>query len=100
MAEGAEGQGYGLLRSGLFGGVSCVEDGFAAERLDLATEAAEALFAAGGDYEVCAALGERDGGGPADSGTGSRDEGGFSGEGDEGGVGLHHALGGSPKFGC
>ncbi len=78
---------------GFFGGVSGLEDGFGAERLYLATELAEALFAAGGDYKVCALVGERDGGGPADSCAGSGDEGGLSGEGDGGWVGLRHALG-------
>ncbi len=89
-----------MLRSGLFGGVSGVEDGFGAEGLDLIAEAAEALFAASGDYEICALLCERDGGGPADSCACSGDEGSFSGEADGGWVGLRHARGGSPKFGC
>ena len=91
MAEGVEGEDGGLVRGGLYGGVSGVVDGFASEGFDLGAEVAEAVFAAGGDDEVCPMLSEGDGGGVADARTGSGDEGYLVAEGDGDGL-LRHAC--------
>ena len=97
MSEGREGEGGGLMRGGFERGVSGVEDGFAAERLNLGAEVAETAFAAGGDDEIRTMLGQDEGGSVADAGAGSGDEGYFVGEGDGGGW---HDLRRLPEGGC
>lgn len=81
MAEFGDGESGCLAGGGVVGGVACVKGGAGAEGFDLIDEAAEAVFAAGGDDDVSAVLRERESGGTADAGAGSGDDGGFVGEG-------------------
>lgn len=72
MFDGEVGGGEG---SGFEGGVSGVDVSLGAEIGALPGNFSEAVFAAGGEDEASAVLGEEEGGGSADAGGGSGDEG-------------------------
>src|SRR5665213_178551 len=97
MTEGGDGERDGLLCSAFFGGVSGIEDSFCAEGFDLCAKLEEALSAAGGDNEVGSVTCKSNRSGPTDAGAGSRNEGGFSGEGHGGHC---HCAEQTPEFRC